>query len=63
MSQNTEINSEAEGSSLEELTSDGQGSGLEVEKLEEGAIKAPFDPAKIDVINQARTRVKLESCV
>jgi Protein of unknown function DUF262 len=40
---------------LEELTSDGQGSGLEAERPEEGVIKAPFDPAKIDVITQART--------
>lgn len=54
MSQNTELNSDVEALSLEELTSDGEGSGLEVEKLE-GTIKAPFDPAKIDVITQART--------
>ena len=42
---------------LEELTSDGQGSGLEVERADsqEGAIRAPFDPSKIDVITQART--------
>jgi hypothetical protein len=43
---------------LEELTSDGQGSGLEVEKVDEGPeaiIKIPFDPAKIDVITQSRT--------
>lgn len=42
---------------LEELTSDGQGSGLEVEKVDslEGAIRIPFDPSKIDVITQART--------
>jgi hypothetical protein len=39
--------------SLEELTSDGQGSGLEVERLEDSSIA--FDPAKIDVITQART--------
>lgn len=39
---------------LEELTSDGEGSGLEVEKSE-GIINAPFDPAQIDVITQART--------
>lgn len=45
---------------LEELTSDGQASGLEVEKVDiqegpEGAIRVPFDPSKIDVITQART--------
>jgi hypothetical protein len=42
---------------LEELTSDGQSSGLEVERADslEGAIRAPFDPSKIDVITQART--------
>jgi hypothetical protein len=39
---------------LEELTSDGEGAGLEAEKAE-GAIHAPFDPEKIDVITQART--------
>jgi hypothetical protein len=43
--------------SLEELTSDGQGSGLEIERGHnpEGAIRAPFDPADIDVITQVRT--------
>ncbi len=42
---------------LEELTSDGRGSGLEVENPDSqaGAIRAPFDPSKIDVITQART--------
>jgi hypothetical protein len=45
---------------LEELTSDGEGSGLEVEKIgpqdgPEGAIRVPFDPSEIDVITQART--------
>lgn len=42
---------------LEELTSDGQGSGLEVEKVDspEAAIRVPFDPSKIDVITQFRT--------
>ena len=42
---------------LEDVGSDGSGTGLEVEKidLDEGAIKAPFDPAQIDVITQART--------
>ena len=43
---------------LEELTSDGQGSGLEVEKVDEGpegTIQVPFDPSKIDVITQSRT--------
>jgi len=43
--------------SLEEVGSDGRGTGLEVEKSElvDGSIKAPFDPAQIDVITQART--------
>src|SRR6185437_3889561 len=43
--------------SLEELTSDGQGSGLEIERGNnpEGAIRAPFDPAQIDVVTQVRT--------
>lgn len=42
---------------LEEVGSDGAGTGLEVERLElgDGVIEAPFDPAKIDVITQART--------
>uniref|UniRef100_Q027Y6 GmrSD restriction endonucleases N-terminal domain-containing protein n=1 Tax=Solibacter usitatus (strain Ellin6076) TaxID=234267 RepID=Q027Y6_SOLUE len=42
---------------LEELTSDGSASGLEVERegVADGAIRVPFDPAKIDVITQART--------
>jgi len=43
---------------LEELTSDGQGSGLEVEKVDdgpEGTIQVPFDPSQIDVITQSRT--------
>jgi hypothetical protein len=42
---------------LEELTSDGQGSGLEAERADsqEGAIRAPFDPSKIDVVTQVRT--------
>jgi Protein of unknown function DUF262 len=46
-----------ESTSLEELTSDGEGSGLEVEKVDapEGTIQVPFDPSKIDVITQART--------
>lgn len=39
---------------LEELTSNGEGSGLEAEKAE-GVIHAPFDPEKIDVITQGRT--------
>ncbi len=39
---------------LEELTSTGEAAGLEVEQSE-GSILAPFDPAKIDVITQART--------
>jgi hypothetical protein len=46
---------------LEELTSDGLASGLEVERADtvggtvEGTISAPFDPSKIDVITQPRT--------
>lgn len=42
---------------LEEVGSDGIGTGLEVEPLApaDGSIKAPFDPAQIDVITQART--------
>jgi hypothetical protein len=46
-----------EPATLEELTSDGQGSGLEAEKVDslEGAIRVPFDPSKIDVITQFRT--------
>jgi Protein of unknown function DUF262 len=42
---------------LEELTSDGQASGLEIERGQnpEGAIRTPFDPSKIDVITQTRT--------
>jgi hypothetical protein len=45
---------EAGSEALEELTSDGQGAGLESEKAE-GAIHAPFNPEEIDVITQART--------
>ena len=42
--------------SLEEITSDGEGAGLEVEKQEaEGAILYPFAPEDIDVITQSRT--------
>jgi succinate dehydrogenase flavin-adding protein (antitoxin of CptAB toxin-antitoxin module) len=42
---------------LEELTSDSQGTGLEVQRepSPEGAIRAPFDPSTIDVITQVRT--------
>lgn len=42
---------------LEEINSDGTGSGLEVERQidETGDIKAPFDPKLIDVITQQRT--------
>ena len=42
---------------LEELTSQGEGSGIEVEQPDpqEGLIRAPFDPSEIDVITQART--------
>lgn len=46
-----------ESTSLEELTSDSQPSGLEVEKVNgaESNIHEPFDPSKIDVITQTRT--------
>ena len=37
---------------LEELTLDGEGSGLEVEKTD--VMSARFDPAWIDVVTQAR---------
>ena len=42
---------------LEELTSQGEGSGIEAEQPDpqEGLIRAPFDPSEIDVITQART--------
>lgn len=42
---------------LEELTSIGEGAGLEAEQQDpqEDAIRTPFDPSKIDVITQART--------
>lgn len=42
---------------LEEIGSDGTGTGLEVERPDaiDGAIKAPFDPARIDVVTQGRT--------
>jgi hypothetical protein len=42
---------------LEELTSAGEGSGLEAERPDpqEGVIRAPFNPSEIDVITQART--------
>jgi hypothetical protein len=48
---------EQEPAVLEELTSDGQASGLEVERgaSPEGAIRAPFDPSTIDVVTQIRT--------
>lgn len=54
MSQESAQNSPEEPVVLEELTSDGEGAGVEVEKPE-GVISAPFDPAKIDVITQVRT--------
>jgi hypothetical protein len=46
-----------EPTALEELTSNGLGSGLEVERADtaEESISAPFDPSKIDVITQPRT--------
>jgi hypothetical protein len=42
---------------LQELTSDGQASGLEVERAAspEATIRAPFDPSTIDVVTQVRT--------
>lgn len=42
---------------LEEVSSLGEGTGLEVEPPDpqEGQIRAPFDPSAIDVITQART--------
>jgi Protein of unknown function DUF262 len=42
---------------LEEIGSDGMAAGLEAEALsdERGEIKAPFDPAQIDVATQMRT--------
>jgi hypothetical protein len=54
MSSKDELQSPEQPDALEELTSDGEGAGLEAEKME-GAIHAPFDPEKIDVITQART--------
>lgn len=53
MSEDDKLDSK-EANALQELTSDGEAAGLEVEKTE-GAIHAPFDPEKIDVITQART--------
>jgi hypothetical protein len=49
--------SDEESQVLEELTSLGEGSGIEAEKPDpqEGRIRAPFDPSEIDVITQART--------
>ncbi|MGR6136022.1 MULTISPECIES: DUF262 domain-containing protein [Stenotrophomonas] len=46
-----------EGAGLEEVGSDGRGTGLEAEfpDLGEGSINSPFDPAKIDVVTQGRT--------
>lgn len=41
---------------LEEITSSGEGAGLEVERLDaDGAILYPFDPEDIDVVTQTRT--------
>ena len=54
MSQEEKLESIDQADVLEELTSDGEGVGLEAERTE-GAIHAPFDPEKIDVITQART--------
>lgn len=45
-----------EAGSLEELTSDSTGSGLEAEPADDaGEIRAPFDPKLIDVITHQRT--------
>jgi hypothetical protein len=43
--------------SLEDITSEGVGSGLEAERVEDGTddISAPFDPKLIDVVTQQRT--------
>src|SRR6266850_5511234 len=54
MSQTTDLETVPAAGSLEELNSDGEGTGLEVEKPEL-VINTPFDPAKIDVITQGRT--------
>jgi len=54
MSQENNPPSREEPEVLQELTSDGEASGLEAEKAE-GVIHAPFDPEEIDVITQART--------
>lgn len=54
MSHEDNLASREEPEVLEELTSTGEGSGLEAEKAE-GVIHAPFDPEKIDVITQGRT--------
>src|SRR2546425_3181783 len=54
MSHEDNVASREEPEVLEELTSNGEGSGLEAEKAE-GVIHAPFDPEKIDVITQGRT--------
>lgn len=40
---------------LEELTSTGEGLGLEAERQDVATIKAPFDPSLIDVITHGRT--------
>lgn len=40
---------------LEDLTSTGEGLGLEAEHQDEATIKAPFDPSLIDVITHGRT--------
>jgi hypothetical protein len=49
--------SEEEISILEELTSTGEGAGVEAERpdVKDGLIRTPFDPSEIDVITQART--------
>lgn len=54
MSQQSTVGPPEEPKALEELTSVGEGAGVEVEKTEV-VISAPFDPAKIDVITQVRT--------
>jgi hypothetical protein len=49
--------SDEENPILEELTSTGEGAGVEAERPDpkEGLIRTPFDPSEIDVITQART--------
>ncbi len=54
---NTQQSDASAGASLEELTFDSHGSGLEAEpgNDDDGDIRAPFDPKQIDVITHQRT--------